>query len=169
MERSKNSENPCRVFDVFETVNSKYVVFIVISERDIKGELIWAYIYYGFWDREILVVKKALHVKQKSSVISQAANLGYEIPALLYSLLKPTRTLIAKAIGREKSNECELHLDVSGRQSLSQRRPPTWRRPATPQVNILLTLLKGAPAPYTEKILCKIWKFYMAVWALNVK
>ena len=30
-----------------------------------------------------------------------AANLGYEIQAQLYFLLKPTRTLIAKAIGRE--------------------------------------------------------------------
>ena len=30
-----------------------------------------------------------------------AANLGYEIPPHLYSLLKSTRTLIAKAIGRE--------------------------------------------------------------------
>ena len=34
-----------------------------------------------------------------------AANLGYEIRTQLYSLLKPTRTLIAKAIGREKSAE----------------------------------------------------------------
>ena len=41
-------------------------------------------------------------MKQKSRLTSQAANLGYEIPALLYSPLKPTRTLIAKAIGREK-------------------------------------------------------------------
>ena len=30
-----------------------------------------------------------------------AATLAYEIPPHLYSLLKPTRTLIAKAIGRE--------------------------------------------------------------------
>ena len=35
------------------------------------------------------------------SLTHQAATLGYEIPALLYSRLKPTRTLIAKAIGRE--------------------------------------------------------------------
>ena len=48
------------------------------------------------------VLKKAVYIKQKSRLPSQAANLGYEIPALLYSLLKPTRTLIAKAIGREK-------------------------------------------------------------------
>ena len=48
------------------------------------------------------LLKKTLYVKQKSRLTSQAANLGYEIPALLYSLLKPTRTLIAKAIGREK-------------------------------------------------------------------
>ena len=34
-----------------------------------------------------------------------AANPGYEIRAQLYSLLKSTRTLIAKAIGREK---CEI-------------------------------------------------------------
>ena len=31
----------------------------------------------------------------------KAATLGYEIPALLYSLLKPTRTLIAKAVAKE--------------------------------------------------------------------
>ena len=39
---------------------------------------------------------------------SQAANLGYEIPALLYSLLKPTRTLIAKAIGRELESGADV-------------------------------------------------------------
>ena len=50
------------------------------------------------------LLKKALYVEQKSSLSSQAANLGYEIPARLYSLLKPTRTLIAKAIGRELFN-----------------------------------------------------------------
>ena len=33
-----------------------------------------------------------------------AANPGYEIPAHLYSLLKSTRTLIAKAIVRKKSH-----------------------------------------------------------------
>ena len=33
--------------------------------------------------------------------VSVAANLGYEIRAHLHSLLKSTRTLIAKAIGRE--------------------------------------------------------------------
>ena len=82
-------------------MSSKYGVSTIISERDIKGELIWAYIYYGFWDREIIFVKQTAYVKQKSSVTSQAANLGYEIPAHLYSLLKSTRTLIAKAIGRE--------------------------------------------------------------------
>ena len=102
MEWSKNSENPCRFLIVVETVNSKNVVFIVISERHINGMLIWAYIYCCFWDREIIFVKKALYVEQKSSLTSLAANLGYEIPALLYSLLKPTRTLIAKAIGRQK-------------------------------------------------------------------
>ena len=32
------------------------------------------------------------------------ATSGYEIPSHLYSLLKPTRTLIAKAIGREKND-----------------------------------------------------------------
>ena len=37
MERTKNSENPCRVFDCFETENSKYVAFTVISERDMDG------------------------------------------------------------------------------------------------------------------------------------
>ena len=68
-------------------------------ERHVDGTLIWSYIYCGFWDHEIIFVKKALYVEQKSSVSSQAANLGYEIPALLYSLLKPTRTLTAKAIG----------------------------------------------------------------------
>ena len=49
-----------------------------------------------------MFVKKAIYVEQKSRVTSQAANLGYEIPALLYSILKHIRTLIAKAIGREK-------------------------------------------------------------------
>ena len=47
------------------------------------------------------LLKKTLYVEQKSRLTAQAANLGYEIPALLHSLLKPTRTLIAKAIGRE--------------------------------------------------------------------
>ena len=47
------------------------------------------------------LLKKTLYVEQKSRLTSQAANLGYEIPAFLYSLLKPTRTLIAKAIGQE--------------------------------------------------------------------
>ena len=82
-------------------MSSKYRVITIISEPDIKGELIWAYIYWCFWDREIIFVKKASYVEQKSRLSSQAANLGYEIPALLYSLLKPTRTIIAKAIGRE--------------------------------------------------------------------
>ena len=36
------------------------------------------------------------------SVILMAADPGYEIPPHLYSRFKPTRTLIAKAIGREK-------------------------------------------------------------------
>ena len=86
-------------------MSSKYVVFTVISELHADGVIIWAYVYCCFWDREIIFVKKTLYVKQKSSVSSQAANLGYEIPALLYSLLKPTRTLIAKAIGREKNDD----------------------------------------------------------------
>ena len=43
-------------------------------------------------------------VQQKCDRTPVAANLGYEIPAHLYSLFKPTRTLIAKAIGREKGN-----------------------------------------------------------------
>ena len=85
-------------------MSSKYVAFTVISERDMDGMLIWSYIYCGFWDHEIIFVKKALYVEQNLRLTSQAANLGYEIPALLYSLLKPTRTLIAKAIGREKSS-----------------------------------------------------------------
>ena len=82
-------------------MSSKYVVFTDISELDVDGIIIWAYIYCGFWDHEIIFVKKTVYVEQKSRLPSQAANLGYEIPALLYSLLKPTRTLIAKAIGRE--------------------------------------------------------------------
>ncbi len=40
MEWSKNSENPFRFFYISETMNSKYVVFTVISERDIEGEFI---------------------------------------------------------------------------------------------------------------------------------
>ena len=82
-------------------MNSKYVVFTDIFERHADGTFKKRYIYCGFWDHEIIFVKKALYVEQKSRLTSQAANLGYEIPALLYSLLKPTRTLIAKAIGRE--------------------------------------------------------------------
>ena len=34
-------------------------------------------------------------------VVDLVATPGYEIPAHLYSLLKSTRTLIAKAIGQE--------------------------------------------------------------------
>ena len=48
--------------------------------------IIWVYIYCGFWDREIIFVKKPLYVEQKSTETSQAANLGYEIPPHLYSL-----------------------------------------------------------------------------------
>ena len=101
MELFKNSENPYRFVYNFEIMSSKYIVIIVISEHDVDRIIIWAYIYCGFWDREIIFVKNALYVEQNSRVTSQAANLGYEIPAHLYSLLKPTRTLIAKAIGRE--------------------------------------------------------------------
>ena len=39
-----------------------------------------------------------------------AANLGYEIPAHLYSLLKSTRTLIAKAIVGKNSSR-NIHLN----------------------------------------------------------
>ena len=114
------------LFDVFETVNSKNVVFTVISERHADTIIIWAYIYCGFWDREIIFVKKAVYVEQKSRLSSQAANLGYEIPALLYSLLKPTRTLIAKASwgiiqvdGQFSSRiKCQCNLTASWRKGL---------------------------------------------------
>ena len=48
--------------------------------------IIWGYVYYGFWDSEIIFVKKPLYVEQKSTETSLAARPGYEIPPHLYSL-----------------------------------------------------------------------------------
>ena len=63
--------------------------------------------------------------------------------------------------------------EASEKQKLARELPDTSRklrrRAERPLRNILLSLLKGARALYREDFLCKIWKFYMAVWALNVK
>ena len=48
-------------------MNSRYAVIIVISEPHVDGIIIWAYIYCGFWDHEIIFVTKTLYVEQKSA------------------------------------------------------------------------------------------------------
>ena len=57
--------------------------------RDADELIVWAYIYYGFWDREIIFVKKALYVEQKSSVTSMERSTNSEIPRRFLMCLKP--------------------------------------------------------------------------------
>lgn len=72
--------------------------------RDIKGIIkrSWSILvlFWYVWDREIFFDKKINYdILMNRSL--EAATLGCEIPAFLYSLLQPTRTLIAEAIGQE--------------------------------------------------------------------
>ena len=62
----------------------------------------------------------SITIAKNGASFSVAANLGYEIPAHLYSLLKSTRTLIAKAIGRETTG--------GGRRATAPRRGRAGRR-----------------------------------------
>ena len=76
--------NKCSVTprELFKNIHISYV-FLILLNCDVRK--CWYFVRRS---------------QKNGASFSVAANLGYEIPAHLYSLLKPTRTLIAKAIGR---------------------------------------------------------------------
>ena len=69
-------------------------------------------VLFTFLNHELIMISNMLIFRytcdKHAPSFSKAARAGYEIPALLYSLFKPTRTLVAKTIGRKKHDHWSL-------------------------------------------------------------